>query len=356
MVLAGLSAAVGALAREYGWAFLACGLVALWWRRRGWKEALVFGLTACAAAGPWYLRTLLLTGNPLYSNRLLGLPVNPVQAAFMDSYRERLGVSRWTASQWAHLGRYLLENAPAQLLLGPAAALVFARRHGYLGLMAALVVALFLTSVGYTSGGTGYAARVLAPAVVLLSLPVGALLARLRSPPALLVVGLTLTALLARAAVYAFIYPATVFPAPNGIPPGAWPRAALYREPDAPVSPGKREEKLPGLLRGRLPAGTRLLGENPYAYAALAGTENEVVPVWSPEVFFLFDRGLDARAARRRLWDLGIRAVVYNPDSLNSDPLRRDSSFFEDAPRGWTPLVELEGTKTVVYELSPPGP
>jgi hypothetical protein len=52
MVLAGLSAAVGALACENGWAFVACGLVTLLWRRRGGSEMLVFGLTACAAAGP----------------------------------------------------------------------------------------------------------------------------------------------------------------------------------------------------------------------------------------------------------------------------------------------------------------
>jgi hypothetical protein len=350
MVLAGLSAALGALAREYGWAFVACGLVVLWGRHRRWKEAAVFAVAACLAAGPWYLRTLLLTGNPLYSNRLLGLPVNPVLAPMMDSFRERLGVSHWSAADWAGLGRFLLEYAPAQLLLGPVAALVFTPRQGYLGLAAILVVALFLASVGYTSGGTAYAARVLAPAVVLLSVLAGALLDRLRSR-ALALVGLLLAVLFARAAVYAFIYPATVYPAPESLKPLAWPLAALYRQPDAPVTPKKREEELPRSLAGKLPAGTRLLAENTYAYAVLAGTDYEAVMVWSPEVFFLFDKGVSGDEARRRLRRLNVRAVVYNPESLSTQYLRRESPLYANAPEGWKVLAAVEGTRTAVYEL-----
>jgi hypothetical protein len=170
---------------------------------------LIFGLTACAAAGPWYLRTLLLTGNPLFSDRLLGLPVNPVLAGIMDQFRAEFGVSRRSASQWAGLGRYLLSYAPVQLLVGVPAALVFGRRHGYLGAAAALFIGLFVSSIGYTSGGPDYAARVLAPALVLLSLPAGAPLDRLRSRAAVAVTGPALTALFARAAVYAAIHPAT---------------------------------------------------------------------------------------------------------------------------------------------------
>jgi hypothetical protein len=351
MVLAGLSAALGALAREYGWAFVACGLVILWGRRRGWKEAAVFVVTACLAAGPWYLRTLLLTGNPLYSNRLFDLPVNPVLAPLMDAFREQLGVSRWSLADWTDLGRFLLEYAPVQVLLGPVAALAFTPRQGYLGLAVVVVVALFLASVGYTSGGTAYAARVLAPAVVLLSVLAGALIDRLRSRAALGLAGLLLAALFARAAVYSAIYPATVYPAPRAVRAVAWPQAALYREPDAPTSPGRREEELPRLLAGKLPPGTRLLAENTYAYSALAGTDYEVVMVWSPEVSFLFDKGTDAAEARRRLRRLNVRAVVYNPESLSTHYLRRESPLYADAPEGWKVLAAIEGTKTVVYEL-----
>jgi hypothetical protein len=348
MVLAGLSAALGALAREYGWSFLACGLLVLWWRKRSWREAAVFGLTACAVAGPWYLRTLLLTGNPLYSNRLLGLPVNPVHAAIMDFYRERLSVSTWSAGRWSDLGGYLLSYAPLPLLLGPVAAWVFARRHGYLGVASLLVAVLALTSIGYTSGGKEYAMRVLAPALVLLSVLIGGLFARLPSRAAQWGASLVLAILFARAAIYAAIHPVRL-----DTDPRLWFSAALHREPEAPRPIGN-EQLLAERLRHRLPPGSRLLAENVFAHAALAESDYDVVPVWSPEMSFLFDRGLDAAAAQRRLWDLGIRAIVYNPSSDNSHFLRRQAPFFQDAPEGWKPLAELEGTQTVVYELPPP--
>jgi hypothetical protein len=351
MVLAGLAAALGALAREYGGAFPACGLFLLWWRRRSWKEAAVFALTVLVVAGPWYLRTFLLTGNPLYSNRLLGLPVNPVHAAIMDFYHERLSIWALSLADWKALGEYLLARAPLQLLLGPVAVVLFARRHGDLGLAAGVVVVLFLTSLSYTSGGANYAARVLAPGLVLLSVLIGALLARMRrlaiQPALILILGV----LFVRAAVFAAIYPSWVYPEPNSLPVREWPQAVLKREPNAPTSAGWGEEVLPELLPRTLPAGTRLLAENTYAYAALAGTDNEVVPVWSPEVQFLFDRQLDPGEISRRLWDRHIRAVIYHPDTLNAQFLRRESPLFANAPQGWKVLLAREGTKEVIYEL-----
>jgi hypothetical protein len=349
MILGGLSAALGALSREYGYAFLACGLVTLLWRRRSWREALVYGLTACAAAGPWYVRTLLLTGNPLYSNRLLGLSVNTIQAALIDFYRERLSVRQWSAAQWMELGRYLLSYAPVQCALGLPAAVILARRHGYLGFGALLVIGLGLSSVGYTSGGTHYAMRVLAPALVLLSVLAGALLDRLRSRSALTVASLLLVVLFARSAVYAFVHPATLALAPTD-----WLAAAMHHEPNAPVPPNTHEELLPELLAHKLPPGMRILAENVFAHAALAGTDYEVVPVWSPEMSFLFDKSLSADEIHRRLWDRGIRAVVFNAQSYNTHYLIRESPFYRDAPDGWIPLVALKGTATVVYELPPP--
>jgi hypothetical protein len=349
MVLAGLSAALGALAREYGWAFLLCGLIALLWRHRGWREMLVFALSVCIVAGPWYLRTLLLTGNPLYSNRLLGLPVNPVLAGIIDSLREQLGGRRWSLTQWGALGSYVLSYAPLQIVLGVPAALVFARRHGYLAIAAVVVIGLFLSSVGYTSGGPFYAARVMAPALVVLSLLAGALLDRLRSPALLAVAAVAVVVLFARAALYAAIHPATL-----NTPPEQWLAAALAREPGAPLYGGREEEALPRLLAGKLTPGTRLLAENCFAYAALAGTDYQVIPVWSPDVAFLFDKTLDAETIRRLLCARNIRGIVYNPDSLSTHYLQRESPTYADAPQGWRPLLAVEGTKTVIYELPSP--
>jgi len=179
---------------------------------------------------------------------------------------------------------------------------------------------------------------------------VGALLDRLRRPGVRALATLLLAGLFARAVVAA-----AIFPAPLSLPVLVWPQAALHREPNAPL-PARGEELLPQLLPDKLPPGpgTRILAENPYAYAALFGSGYDVVPVWSPEVAFLFDPGVSAPQAHQRLWALGIRAVIYNPLSLNTDYERRAAPFFKDGPAGWKPLCELKDTSTIVYELLPP--
>ena len=102
-----------------------------------------------------------------------------------------------------------------------------------------------------------------------------------------------------------------------------------------------------------MPPGSRLLAENTYVNAALADTPYEVVPVWSPEVVFLFDKQMSVGEMCRRLHDLNIRAVVYHPDTLNAKYLRRESPLFAEAPQGWKVLIAREGTKEVIYELPP---
>lgn len=346
MVLGGLAAALGALAREYGWAFVPCGLLLLLWRRRSAREMAVFTVAACAAAAPWYGRNALLTGNPLFSNRFLGLPVNEAHAALIDFYRQQLGVAGWSAGQWSEFGQYLLSVAPLPLLLGAPAALLLGRRHGYLGIAALVVTVLCLTSIGYTSGLFRYALRVLSPALVVLSVLAGGLVDRLPWRPARALVLVAAAVLLARAALYALVYPYLPFTAP----PTVWPRMALEVKRRAPSA---AEDALPGLVSAVLPPGSRLLAENTYAHAALAGSEYPVVMVWGPEVAFLFDPSLDARAVEERLRQRGIVAVIYNPESLNSRYLDR-LPFYRDGRPRWRKLAALEGTKTVVYGMDIP--
>jgi hypothetical protein len=346
MILAGLCAAVAPVAREYGWAFVPCGVLILWRLGRGPKAMLVFVLTAVAVAAPWYVRTWWLTGNPLYSNRLLGLPVNPVHAAVMDSYREGLGIAQWKAAQWRDLGEYLLSRAPVPLLLGPAAALAMGRRRLDLAVFAVVLAGLWLTSIGYTSGGARYACRVLSPALVVLSLLAGGLLDRLRPRAVFIVVSLVLLACYARAAVYGLLYPNT-----SGTP-SDWPRLALQCQ-----LPSRVEEQFADKLPGILPGGARILCENTYAHAALAGSGYDIVPVWSPEVHFLFDPDRGADAAEEELWRLGFRAVLYDRRSGVTPYLSR-FPLFAEGPAAWRVLAEVEdpGDRRVfvLYELPPP--
>jgi hypothetical protein len=178
-VWAGLAAGTGALAREYGLAYLALGAFALGWWRAGWRSLTVFVATAALVAGPWYLRNGLKTGNPLYPFDFAGLlPTNPV-------YREFNQIVAASHSVFAAPGIILPQLATlAAVLAGVPLALGLVRGgtrwREHAPWLVALVasLALWLWSVALTAGGFVYSTRVLTPAIALGAVLGGAWLAR----------------------------------------------------------------------------------------------------------------------------------------------------------------------------------
>src|SRR5690606_27064692 len=86
LIWAGVAAGAGALAREYGIAFVGFGALTLFTRQgltpRHWVEYFV---ASSVTALPWYMRNWIVTGNPLYSHTLGGLfPGNPVNSEYFD--------------------------------------------------------------------------------------------------------------------------------------------------------------------------------------------------------------------------------------------------------------------------------
>lgn len=346
VVLAGLSAAVGTLSREYGWAFLIVGLLLSLWLRHSPRALLVFGLTVTVAAAPWYLRNWIVTGNPLYSHQIGGLFfINPVHAAILDNYNAHLGVKTYTASHWASVLLLLLKAAPLQVVLGPIGMIMAPRRWAPFALVTALMGMLWLASIGWTAGGVEYSARVLSPALVLLSITAAVFLDGIARGPAVRMVaaGVVLVAAL-WTALFASLFPLT----PDMVPVRQWPQVALQ-----PRSPEPAEVLLRQVPATVLPPGSRVLTDNAYAHAALANAGVEAVPVWSPEVSFLFDGGADATAARKGLLDRGIRFVLYYPRSLNAAYLARFPFYRRDAA-SWIPLVWPRDRTWILYRL--PGP
>jgi hypothetical protein len=377
LVLAGLFASVVGLAREYGPALVAVGVLALLWRQflgqpnasdetgqpfdqikapgfaRSWRALLIFGGVAALLLAPWHIRNWLRDGNPLYGHSLGGLfPVNATAAALMEKYHELFGFARYDSEAWRGLREQLFRELGLVLLLGVPAAGWLARRAGWLFAGAALGGALFVVSVPYTSGGAGYALRVLSPALVLLAVAAAAGLARVTRGPARawLATGALLAAM-GWAAFYSAVFPLNVaqfakhtpLSEKTGVaisevarsrektPPLDWKKyfAALNA---TPAPPGAFEQAVltdPQLARA-FKRGTRVLTENAYAHAALAnaGRGCDLVPVWSPEVAFLFDPALDATEQRRRLRAAGITVLLLYPTSPNTRFLAEASAFY----------------------------
>jgi hypothetical protein len=342
MVSAGLAAALCALSREYGWIALIAGAIALLWRRQPLKQVAIFAAVAGAAAGPWYVRNWILSGNPFYSLSFGGFAVNPIHAAILQHYRALLSVQHWTGGTWASLLWLLLLSAGFQVLAGIPGGFMRFGRHGYLIVIALVMTAVWIQSAGYTSGGVAASTRVLSPVAVVLSITGAGLLEPLTRRArwhAAMVIAIVLCQIWT--AAYGALYPAS----PLALSLSQWPRKAFR-----PV-PQLMEFQIGDQLAGVLPAGSRVLSDNAYLHAALTGKGIEVVPVWSPEVRFIFS--LSPEESERELRSLHIGSVAIYPDSLNVDYLASASPLYASLPQRWHALAQIPG---VLYILAPKQP
>jgi hypothetical protein len=272
----------------------------------------------------------MLTGNPFYSLKFLGFAVNPVHDSIMRYYSALLGITHWTGSNWASLLFLLLVFATFQLLAGIPGGFTCFRSHGYLLVIALLLIGVWILSAGYTSGGVLASTRVLSPALVVLSITAAGILEPLtHRAPWRTAVGIAIAAGLLWTAAQGAIYPKDPF----SLPPGQW-LANAFPHIDQPAEFQIRDQ----LVR-LLPAGYRVLSDSAYLHAALAGTGIEVVPVWSPEVRFIFSTTPDE--AERQLRALGIRSVVVYPLTMNMTYLTAVSPFYAALPERWRPLAQV---------------
>ena len=338
LVAAGLAAGLAALAREYGLALPLLGLALACARRLSLRALLVFSLAAAFAALPWYARNWVRTGNPLFNLDLLGLfPVNRAHAWLNESYQAEFG--------WAHLPagatRFAIINCLAALIAGAAGTWLFFRRARPLLLAAALIAALWAASVGYTAAGFTTALRVLAPALALGALLGGAACARwIPARRHLAGAGFAMAVFATDSALRALTLPGTVYK----IPPADWLSAGRAVH-DYHARPIYAE-----LVRAAGPARILALGPN----ALLTSRGAQTLPLWSPDVAYLFDDRLAPDAVARRLLAANIGFVLLNRGPANERFLAR-SAFFRD-PGSALRAVWTDGDMVFLEVVAPVGP
>lgn len=308
---AGLAAALAGLAREYSPAIILFGLALGLARRLSVRTLGLFLLTALLGALPWYGRNWLHTGNPFFNLDVAGLfPVNLAHLRLMQVYQESFG--------WAQVPpdapRVILVNTLAALFGGIAGALYCFRPAKSLLAAIALVAALWITSVSYTAGGFTYALRVLTPALVVASVLGGVAIARwISARRSVIILSLVLLALGTDAALRSLLLPLDVYT----IPPHAWvglSRSMHLRH----LQPVYRE-------LADLTAGQRILTMETTALLNKNGART--VPIWSPEVAYLWDATISQAEATRRLEDSGIGFVLIAKGDVNRKYLGQIAYF-----------------------------
>jgi hypothetical protein len=321
LMWAGIAAGTGGLAREYGLAFVALGGLMLARQGVSFRAWLSFILPATISAGPWYLRNWLKTGNPLYSHELHGLfPANPINTEYI---RTTNGILGFDANPHAlgTLAILLAALAGVPIALGLIGSLKHRRELWPWFAASVVMVALWLWSVGQTSGGYTYSLRVLTPALALSAVFGGLAFARWAGSQRSWLLAALLTVPAIDAAERVLFMPIDS-------------RIDWWRE--APTAWLKIRDRAirwdndPNWAAVADAAdGRQIMVIDPFSHALLVGLGAKPVPFFSPAVRFLFEPGANYAACLTRLREGGMRFILLSAqrDIISNRQLSRHPFF-----------------------------
>ena len=312
------------------------------------RSLITLAAVALPLALVWPLRTWALTGNPFYSLDLDGLlPGNAVFADWIAHTRSLHGFGLLTSAGLLSLARYLALWA-LPVLIGVAAVLGFLRdlREARLvALLAGVVVALWLASVPFTAGGLFYSLRVLSPAfLVLIAFGGYALWVVETTPLGRKLCAIALALMLLESLPKTLVLPEN----PYRTPPGNWFAAGR----DFSDSVRVHEQELVAKLSA-LPDHQRLLSESAGLPRLLAPHGITVVPIWSPEAAWMFDRSLKPEETARRAIRSRLHYLVLTKSGLGFEFLNKRARW--QAP--WfkvAPVLETDTYAVFALTVTPP--
>lgn len=339
-IWAGIAGGVGALAREYGLAFVALGWLALAWQRAGWRAQWRFTIAFCLVALPWYVRVWAKTGNPLFNHDLAGLfPVNQVQGDYMRSVAELVGLRNNPAGPGMAVTAILLLALPP-LALGFAGGITRFRQNGSWLIALIVLTAVWLWSIPHTSGGYTYSIRVLTPALGISAIMGGILLNQTRRPFVTNVIVLLLAVLAADAAMRSLYLPIDA-------------RVIWWREP---VASWRDFGKFAGDWQ-RLPlwsavaeaaAGRSVLVTDPVVHAHLIRSGARAIPLFSPAARPALAPTAEVVSTLLELQRQNVRFIIITQHNPVNDRWLQRYPLFRALPR--LPHV-ANGRLYLVYDL-----
>ena len=305
-VLAGIFSIIAASTREYGAIFPVSTVAATVWLGAPRRQVWLLAWVALPVAFAWPLRVWVLTGNPFYSLNIAGIfPTNPVFTAWNGTLRGPASHALASWDNWVALGRYiLLWGLPA--VAGVAALIMLLvqrlREARIVALFVALPIVLWLVSVAYTAGGLFYSLRVLSPALALLAFIASYGLGFVvQHPAATRYLAIAVALVLLESLPKTLVLPEN----PYRLAGRDWPQAAAQ----FPTIVRTVNDSLLAKLQP-LPNRRRVLSDHAGTPRVFAAIGTEVLPLWSPEVAWLFDEKLKPEEVARRWRQSGLRYLV----------------------------------------------
>jgi len=337
---AAIFAALAALTRDYGPALILPGFFVLICepatRRLAWRYALIATLIAC----PWYLRSWLITGSPLYPLTMPGVPnPNPILTAVLGYYGEIFGIAGLGIKEWLPVIHEVILGGSIALLAGLVHLATKGRRLYAYSLSLLLIILLWLWSISKTSGGILYSIKVLAPTVVILALAAGKTMAEIAEHHRR-----HLSWLLLAASCWG-ILAALSFP----LGPKDIAATVFSRKGEAPEFCAENMRFAQQINSLDLPA-TGILIDSPYLAVILErNTRFRPVIFWSREVSSVLSSQKSHTETANLLSEKNIKLVAINRASLHNGLLSR-IPFYRDGVTTWREVAA--GEDWILYAIT----
>lgn len=324
VVTAALFAVIGALARDYGPALAISGFAVLAWHPHTRRFLVTYTLVVVICSAPWYLRTWALTGNPFFPHLIPGgFNTNPVHVALHEYYKEIFSLSHLSATDWVALLKLLFSGAAVAIFIGLTYGLLHSKETFPLLISAGTVILLWIYSVAQTSGGVEYSTRVLAPAVIPLSIIAAA------------AVDCFLGTLLwgKKHVKVAFVFILSVCTLYGSLSAASHPLPYIDLSAFTVTNSGPpkfciAQQKLADELQKSNLMACGVLTDDLYLGIILKReTRFTPIMVWNPDVRYVFDRDLLPREIQRRLREANILLVTMNKENEDLNFLMRFPFF-----------------------------
>lgn len=349
-VLMGIFAIAATSTREYGAVFPVAALATTLWQRAPRRQVWLVAGVALPVALAWPVRVWVLTGNPFYSLNVAGIfSTNSVFTAWNDTLRGPLSHALGAGENWLSLARYLVLWALPAVVGLVALVMLLAQRlreARIAAIFVALAGALWLVSVAYTAGGLFYSLRVLSPAFALLAVVAGYGLGFwVQHPAATRYLAAGVALVLVESLPKTLVLPENPYRAKMS----DWPLAAQQ----VPRQAQAWDRELLAKLQV-LPERRRILSDGVGTPRLFAQIGTEAVPLWSPDVAWLFDEKLPPADVARRWRKSGLRYLVLGKAGPTA-------SFMQTRARWRAPYFTLKTvaeteTQVILEATVPSGP
>jgi hypothetical protein len=345
MILAGVCCVAAASTREYGPIFAVVAIICALALRLPAKHVSYLAITALPLSLAWPARVWLLTGNPFYSLNVGGIfPTNQVFIEWSELFHQNSMKTFSSAADWFALDRYIVLWAlPAMIGAG---ALVFlllkkVKEARVATAFVVLTIALWYASVPHTAGGLFYSLRVLSPAYALLAVAAGYGLGFINgSRNAIGLVSFLITLLLVESLPKTLVLPEN----PYRLPLTEWAEAGDRLDQIVRPSAAKLENIIRALPFGE---NRRIVTDNGGLPRDLAESNIQVVPLWSPEIAFLFDTSLQPKEVAQKWKESGLSFIVIAKESPTKDFIQLHAQWHNPF---FTIVTVIETDSTVILQ------